>query len=493
MMYNECMVTQMSKEKKIALLISSVGIVSTLALSPHDSWRILPLLLSFMIWLYVVWQSDRFFWSAILLLLLLLPFNITYQLPESIFSFDPYAGLIVSNYLIPTVSILDIYLLLALVGVVLDFYGFLTRKFLGWLAILFGYFAIHLLIHPGWVTLISSARYLAVITIISMAFTFREKLFGELKNIYGRHVNRYLTILMLSMLFQIVVGYLQVDWGSTVGFEALGESSLLSGVLGVSFWSYNGRDMLRAYGTFPHPNMLAGYLILIAYLFTAYTLYRQKTKCDARRNYILYMLFYFSVAFGIGLTFSRSGIFALLLLTLLFVVHLLITRFNRSSWRNKLASISPLMLWERVSGIGLEDASIQDRAKLIGAAVLGIKQNWLFGVGSGNSVNIYDSIYLQTSRGFTLNQPVHNVFLLLLLEHGLIAGTLFILGLVYVWSVAFVSSAAKWFTVAMISGVLIVGSLDHYLLTLPQGLVIFMFINLIVVALMKSVAKGKSK
>jgi hypothetical protein len=63
-------------------------------------------------------------------------------------------------------------------------------------------------------------------------------------------------------VLQSIVGILQFSHQESIGLQMLGEPILSSYVGGVSTIEIGGGRILRAYGTFPHPNILAGFLAL---------------------------------------------------------------------------------------------------------------------------------------------------------------------------------------------------------------------------------------
>jgi hypothetical protein len=104
-----------------------------------------------------------------------------------------------------------------------------------------------------------------------------------------------------------------------------------------------------------------------------------------------------------------------------------------------------------------------------------IKENLFTGVGLGKFVaNMKDTVP-RSENGILILQPVHNIFLLIISEIGVVGFPLFC-SLVY-----FFIKRRKWslrFVMGLVS-LFIVGMFDHYLISLPQGLVIFLLIMVI--------------
>ncbi|WKZ31533.1 MAG: O-antigen ligase family protein [Candidatus Dojkabacteria bacterium] len=430
-------------------------------------------------WAYIVWKGKSYAFAGLITLFLALPFNITYQLPQGIFEYDPYANLIISNYLIPTLSILDIFLLLALIGVLVDFGRSLSRWSVFLVVISLGYLLVHYLLHPEWITFISGVRYLVAVNLIGLALFDKDEIFMKFKKV-NEYFIKYLFVWLglLILLFEVGLGLAQINRGADMGLSFLGESNLMTGIMGVSFWSYSGQDFLRAYGTFPHPNIFAGYLLLAAYLF-GQSSFRPFKRADI--SLIFNVAVYSIIALGIAITLSRSAALAFAVFAFLMLMKFTLEKVNEK--KVNLAVIGIPVFMQRLSPSNIQDESFEDRLKLSQAAISGIKENWLVGTGIGRSVEIYEKIKLQTTGGFTLNQPVHNIFLLLILENGLFAGVATILFMIAFWGYSLLRSKDFYYTVSIISSILIIGLLDHYLLTLPQGITIFLFMNLSLVYL----------
>ena len=111
--------------------------------------------------------------------------------------------------------------------------------------------------------------------------------------------------------FQSLVGFFQFVFHKSLGLYFLGESFLspLNGELARVF--IGGGRLLRAYGTFPHPNILAAFLVLS--LLSTYFLYRKKF-------FILFLFLIFINWLGLVLTFSRAGWIIGLMVSIIFFI-----------------------------------------------------------------------------------------------------------------------------------------------------------------------------
>jgi len=74
--------------------------------------------------------------------------------------------------------------------------------------------------------------------------------------------------LFLGILGQSSLAILQFIKGSTIGFWALGERTFTLLTPGIAKFDFYGHEFLRPYATFPHPNVLAGYLLITIILLS---------------------------------------------------------------------------------------------------------------------------------------------------------------------------------------------------------------------------------
>jgi hypothetical protein len=377
------------------------------------------------------------------MLLFALPFNISIAFPSLV---DPYVTGVYVNYLVPTVSILDVFALLLLASLISqhrNLTDFLTRIPLP-IYLLAGYFLLHSLLHPDLNVIFSSGRLL----LYTLTAYHGVKEVIKSKQDFGADI---LKILFVSVMIQLVIGVLQFSGGKSLGLEFLGESKLLAGAIGTSFIKLSEGEFLRAYGTFPHPNVLAGYL-LFAFLSASFTHFTYKKK---GLPLLLMLLSSFLMVF----TFSRVAL-ALMVISWLVIGYI-------SLMKKGLA----VLIFERFGTFftGM-DYALEDRVKLIRESIEIIKQNLWFGVGSGSFTRALGGNVPYAATGISLLQPVHNIPLLLISEHGIIFGLL-LTGLITVLILRpfFLSLGGKHIFILGSLSILAVGLMDHYLTTIQQG------------------------
>ncbi|MBU1151899.1 O-antigen ligase family protein [Patescibacteria group bacterium] len=276
---------------------------------------------------------------------------------------------------------------------------------------------------------------------------------------------RIFEVLLFGICVSAVIGIFQFVLGGSLGFGFLGEPLISGSMLGVSKVSLFGDSVLRAYGTFPHPNVLAVYCVFGIFL----ALYLWK---GARLIYTA-VLVLLSVA--LLLTFSRSALiggvsagvfvyalggvkikFKYLLLALVSVLFFIVV-FDLQDF-----FVGRLLL--------MDSENVLERELFHKIAFAMIFDNWN-GVGLGNftaQMQNYTDIELLPWNF----QPVHNLYLLIFAEGGVLMGLSFCALLLWsFWDIVKNknSKSFKALLLAFWALIFVVGFFDHYLLTLYQG------------------------
>lgn len=430
----------------IPILITSVFLCS------QDLYKGLFLISLFTIWLILSIKKKNYIITAIVLFLVL-PFNITLQIPGT----DPYVAGFFVNYLVPTLSILDIFAGILLIQLFIQKYSefkkLLSDKYL---LIFFILLVIQNIFVQDFLTLLLSVRlsvylFTSILLLNTLKKDSKEK--SLLRNLYVK------TAVLLSILLQGAIGIYQFLKGVSLGVYFLGESKIVSGMMGSSYIDIQGESFLRSYGTFPHPNILAGWYILI-FLFSFYAYGRTKS-----RMYILNILL---ILLFIIFTFSRLSIIliAICFLTFLFLNFLKTKNIN---------SISSILLYRFLNIFSGEDSSWEDRIKLLKLNISILKEN-ILGTGLGNSIRYYEDNIPFTQGGKLLLQPVHNIWILNWVEMGIILGTYYI----YIIYRFFIRGLKlNNLRIIILLCIFIIGMFDHYLFSLPQGnAILFSFLIL---------------
>ena len=426
-------------------------ILSCILLSFENLSKSVFLIVIFSCW-FVFSLKRSGYTPTLLFLFLLTPFNITFQIPESsIYSQQYIAGFWV-NYLVPTLSILDVFVLLLLIQLYVYRVNFIKKILIDkYLLVFFVLLLIQNLFVHNFLTVLLSLRifvylFTSIVLILSLVQDFKVK--KLLRNGY------LILALALSILLQGVIGIYQFLKGTSIGLYFLGESKIVSGMYGSSYIDIQGEAILRSYGTFPHPNILAGWYLFI-FLLCIYIY--SKTK---ERIYLIYILL---IPFFTLFTFSRLSILLLFLFLVIFSIKYIFKRYY-------MFSISSLLFYRFINILNGDDSSWSDRVKLLRLNIEILKENILLGSGLGRSLLYYEKDIPFTSGGKLLLQPVHNIWILNWVEFGILLGTYYL----YILYRFFLRGLKiNLYRALILVTILVIGMFDHYLFTLPQGNVLF--------------------
>lgn len=285
----------------------------------------------------------------------------------------------------------------------------------------------------------------------------------------------------LSVIFESVLVVWQYIAQRSIGglFYFFGERTFTSSTPGIANASINGSLTLRPYGTFSHPNVLAGYLLL-SLIFISMIHQYQKTK----KEKIFFLISLILCSIAMFLTLSRLVI----LLFILLFVFISISQIKKTSIGIPRKSrfilgiilivilfFSPVM--SRFAGTSLSEESFTLRNKLTTVSLEMIKTYPLFGVGINNFlVNLPDMAKIQTVKEL---QPVHNIFLLLASETGIV-GFGFLIWFIVKTYKKIENTSIGWqvksYKHILLLILFVLGSFDHYFFTLQQGQLLCSFI-----------------
>ena len=252
-------------------------------------------------------------------------------------------------------------------------------------------------------------------------------------------------------------------------FYFLGERTFSVSTPGISTFQFMGQELLRPYGTFPHPNVVAFYLLLtIVWLLSSISLQKES------RSYL--KIFAVAViSLGVLLTFSR--VIILLLITV--IVFYIYKMAKNKSKKVRLTLIGMIIFGSILLGAlffqRFEITLVKDlllRMELVIISVSIFISHLALGTGLNNF--FYSEAMYQNNLSPILMQPVHNIYLLWLTQTG-IAGfavaAYFIRGLIakLLKRLTPKSDSFYEFSSIVILCIGIAGFFDHYFLTLQQG------------------------
>ncbi len=249
----------------------------------------------------------------------------------------------------------------------------------------------------------------------------------------------------------------------------LGERTFDAQTPGIANASLGGQLVLRPYGTFPHPNVLAAYL-LISLILVAF-LYKK------RIIYELPALVIGTIA--LFLTLGRVAIILWVALSLFYVWK----HVNKASSRWKILILFALFIFllgrtalgSRFAEFSFQDESFTQRQSLIDSSLSLFSSHPFFGIGLNNFYNGISRFKNNTFAFSSYLQPVHNIYLLTLVQTGII-GFIFLILVLYKALKKSFSGRYKNPAFLCLLTALLLGMTDHYFLTLQSGQLLFFFI-----------------
>jgi len=277
--------------------------------------------------------------------------------------------------------------------------------------------------------------------------------------------------LIFSAVVQALFSLAQFIWQWSPASKWLGLS--LHGPIfsGTSVIETNFIRILRSYGSLPHPNILAGFLVISLWLLIILII---KNNLEKQYYYLLSLVMVILTS-GLFFTFSRASWLALFISLLIYWVFLRIKQLSLKKFFLGASLIAvvfiilslanySLIITRLTGGERLEIKSNQERLSGYQQVFSIISHNWLLGVGNGNyTYQLYQNNPDQTAWDY---QPVHDTLLLILAELGIIGLTLFIILIISV----FKNKSHYW---PALVAVIILGLFDHYFKSLYIGLILW--------------------
>lgn len=266
----------------------------------------------------------------------------------------------------------------------------------------------------------------------------------------------FYTTLALSVIYSSLVVFFQFINQKSLGgiFWWLGERSFSSTTPGIALASIGSQEFLRPYGTFSHPNSLAGFVLVVLILLAPWRtwLARMALVLGSGAVFISFSQAAWLTGFFLGILYLTKGSHLWsrrFLLATVFVVFL----------------VSFSLLFIRPPAF-VANQEIRQRWELGALAQKMTRESPLVGVGLNNFV-VRLPEFSQTSRLSWWLQPVHNILLLLLVETGLVGVVIFLyLGIRFLGHVFLDGNEKDAF---LLLAVFLTGTLDHYWLTLEQN------------------------
>ncbi|MFH0873426.1 MAG: O-antigen ligase family protein [Candidatus Komeilibacteria bacterium] len=290
--------------------------------------------------------------------------------------------------------------------------------------------------------------------------------------------------LVASGVMQAVLALIQFYQQQITAASWLGMAQHLPAQLGQSVIVFHGLRLLRAYGSFPHPNILAGFLV-IACCAAWYLAVVQANKKIWRIGWcVVWAILYL----GLAVTFSRAALIALVISW-----FIMFTGFYPGSavkyGRRILLKAGVLLVFIFIllnltsggllgqrfeSGDRLEQMSITDRLNGLQTwTELMTAQPRYFVTGVG-PYNYWQTLAVKwPGLPVWSYQPVHNIYLLLLAEWGILAWLILLFSVAFFWQqLKKIRCPDCLWRLSPLAALLVMGLFDHWIITTYAGLLL---------------------
>ncbi len=301
-------------------------------------------------------------------------------------------------------------------------------------------------------------------------------------------VKHILFAFVASLIAPILLGVAQVFGGSSPAYSWLGLAARDAAQLGDAIFTVDGQRVLRAYGSFPHPNVFGGFLGVGLFAWWG-AMASVKRSFGQQKHLIVTSVGTVVLLGGLVTTGSRSAFLGVLVgLVGVFLVKSIsnIALARSAALVFGIAAVAGSLigsfyltdLASSIRGGGVnEERSLLERVALYEDFVpFMVATNPVFGHGIGAYVLSYaDS---QPGKNAFDYQPIHNAPLLVLAETGVLG-----LGALLLWS-----TSAAWtnirrfphrdalYALGMGNVVVMIAFFDHYLWSSWAGLALIAFV-----------------
>ena len=376
------------------------------------------------------------------------------------------------DYLSPTLYLTDVFIILILTFSLPKFYSWVSNTHKKYL------FGFTLVLVSFLLGLAGAKNYWAGIYGIGkfLAFSFLAYFVARNYKVFNKTI---LFICVFSaVVFEALLAFLQYFNQGSIGgmFYLFGERAFNAETPGIANASINGQLFLRPYATFSHPNVLAGFLVLAMLFLFMFSYKNQHLKIFA-----LFGSFLGTAA--LLLTLSRTVILLWLVYLIILFGLWVVEKYKKGKFNSQQLTLSILIfaaivifiilqnnfILQRFLTTKLSDESLVQRQELITQSLNMFWQSPVFGVGINNFFNNLNAISVR--ENISLIQPVHNIFLLVLSETGIIG----LIAFLFILAKSFLSILKKQnkYLLLCLLAIIFLGMFDHYFLTLQQGQLLF--------------------
>ncbi len=297
---------------------------------------------------------------------------------------------------------------------------------------------------------------------------------------------------LFGLLVPVTVGWFQTLTGATPDSTLLGMSAKDAQTLGTAVVETVSGRTLRAYGTFPHPNVFGGYLaigvVILGWL---------AKSMKSQRDVVVLSMLAAVLGSALVITFSRSAWLGLLIGVVVSMALMLKQKKNLAHHLITVLSVGIVSVLLTIfvfrqevfsrfnPTLRLEAISIEERASQYQMFDEVFFSSPIFGVGP----NAYTFTLADQDPGqpVWVYQPIHNVFLLILAELGVVGFVLFVFWIGRIGrSLMAIKNPNGLFAVALGVSLTTIALFDHYLWSLWPGLALSAFVLGILVRFSKT-------
>lgn len=295
----------------------------------------------------------------------------------------------------------------------------------------------------------------------------------------------------LSIIFVSFLGILQVLHHGSLNslFYFLGERRFDSNTSGIANAAIFGELFLRPYATFSHPNVFAGYLTLMLFVLLSF-----RKFWNRRWSQFLILITFSLGSIALLLTLSRTAISMAMISIILCGVYIYRQSVEKRVFRRLLLRLFLLVIFSlfvsslilpvigRFAFSSLQEEAVSERLLQVQQATGIIHDSPLFGTG------LFGYLPAVSKNAGSLSMQnvmyVHNIYLLLIAETGVVGSLLFFLFLwktgkrLYAESTQAKQKEKERVAIKVLLLLLLfsLGMTDHYLLTAQQGQLLVGFI-----------------
>ncbi len=310
-------------------------------------------------------------------------------------------------------------------------------------------------------------------------------------NISYLKLKNIIIVFIIPNIFEGILSIFEFLNQRDLGLKILGEPKLNIFIAGIAKIKVENLKYLRATGTLPHANILAAFLFFA--LVGTFYFYSREKNFPIFKKILLSLIAFFLIG-GLFFSFSRSGwiiffIFPFVFLTTYSFLQPKNRKFFKKSISFFVLAILIFLLFAVLfkdffvyrATFDLKDKAISLRLIYQKMAVKIIEKNPFIGIGFGNYVNYLTKQNAWEKYGLHykyLFRPVHNIYLLVGAETGIIGLGLFLLFLFATLNKAFkrMRKTFNLYNLIFFSSFicfLIWGISDHFFVDLTQGVYIF--------------------